>query len=307
MNNYYETLGLSKDASADDIKRAYRKLAMEHHPDKGGDDKKFKEIAEAYEVLSDPNKRSQYDMGGGTKNPFQNTSFEQMFNQMFGNNPFNQQRKKVVPDKIIELNVTVLESYNGLNKNINYAKRNPCDLCSGTGGDRVACSSCNGHGFITRTTGTGFFSQVVRMTCNNCEGRGFNLKNICTKCNGTATNIAMESISVSIPKNVDDGMFLRLPSKGDYVMGQFGDLVLKIKLTPDKNFEKINNDLVYNHYFDLKTVMNEYFEIDHPEGKISVKVPTEFDTSKSLRIKGKGFKGQVTGDLYVKMNIKFNK
>jgi molecular chaperone DnaJ len=307
MKNYYEILGLSKEASPEDIKKAYRKLAMEHHPDKGGDDNKFKEIAEAYEVLSDPNKRTQYDNGGSKRNPFQGTSFEEMFNNMFNSGGFTQQRRKTAPDKIVEVQVTVLESYKGITKTINYARRNPCDLCSGSGGDKVTCSDCQGHGFITRTAGTGFFSQIVRTTCNKCEGRGFTFRNTCTKCHGTATNIAMDTINVSIPKGVDDGMFLRLSNKGDYVMGQTGDLVLKIKLVSTDNFEKIGNDLVYNHYFNLKTILEDSFEINHPDGKISVKVPTDFDSSKSLRIKGKGFQGQTQGDMYVRLNVKFNK
>lgn len=307
MKNYYEILGLSKDATPEDIKKQFRSLSKIHHPDKGGDDNKFKEIAEAYEVLSDPNKRKQYDNGGTQKNPFQGTNFEEMFNNMFNAGNFGQQRRKPVPDKIVEVQVTVLESYKGSNKTINYAKRNPCDLCDGSGGDKVTCSDCQGHGFITRTAGTGFFSQIVRTTCNKCEGRGFTFSRVCTKCSGSATNIAMDSVSVSIPKGVDDGMFLRLSGKGDYVMGNIGDLVLKIRLISDNNFEKIGNDLIYNHYFDLKSIMEDSFEINHPDGKISVKVPTEFDSSKSLRIKGKGFQGQSQGDMYVKLNVKFNK
>lgn len=279
---------------------------MEHHPDKGGDDNKFKEIAEAYEVLSDPNKRTQYDNGGSKRNPFQGTNFEEMFSNMFGGG-FNQKRRYSVPDKLVEIQVTVLDSYKGINKTINYAKRNPCDLCNGIGGDKVTCTDCNGEGVITKVAGTGFFSQVLRTTCGKCQGKGFTFSKVCTKCQGSSVNITMDTITVAIPKGVDDGMFLRLSGKGDYAMGQIGDLVLKIKLIPDNNFEKIGNDLVYNHYFDLKTIMEDSFEINHPDGKLSVKVPLEFDSSKSLRIKGKGFQGQTVGDMYVRLNVKFNR
>jgi molecular chaperone DnaJ len=230
-----------------------------------------------------------------------------MFQEMFNNSSFTQQRRRSAPDKMVEVQVSVIESFKGINKTINYAKRNPCDLCDGKGGDRKICTSCNGQGVITKMAGTGFFNQVVRIACEKCQGKGFTLSNVCSKCHGSETNIVMESISISIPKGADDGMFLRLSGKGDYAMGVMGDLVLKVKLIPEQNFEKYGNDLIYNHYFDLKTILEDSFEINHPDGKLSVKVPLDFDSSKSLRIKGKGFVTNTVGDLYVKLNVKFNR
>lgn len=309
MENYYNVLGLSENATQDEIKKTYRKLAMEHHPDKGGDEEKFKKISEAYDIIGDENKRKQYDnnrnnpfanMGGGGYNPFED--FINKFNQ-------NQNRQSV-PDKVIDVEVGVLESYSSLEKEITYTKKVSCDPCKGTGGERNICKTCNGHGFLEGRIGNGFFTQVIRQTCNTCNGGGFSFKNKCNKCNGSGTQSKNEKIRIKIPYGVGDGQFLRMRGKGDYYNGVVGDIILRIFIKPEKNFDKINNDLVYNAFFNLEDLSKDTCEIPHPNGVLSVKLPNEFDTTKPLRIKSKGFKDLnygLVGDLIINLNVKFNR
>jgi molecular chaperone DnaJ len=318
MRNYYEILGLSKDASQEDIKKAYRKLAVQHHPDKGGDESKFKEIAEAYDTLGDEKKRQQYNfklenpfagnMGGG--NPFGGgPSMDDLFSSFFGGNPFanQQQQQRRAPEKLIDVELSVLESYLGISKVITYNKKNPCNSCSGKGGDRSACMTCGSQGFVMQRVGTGMFTQVIRTSCPSCNGNGFTVSNPCGNCKGQGNREFIESISVNFPRNINNEQMLRVAQKGDFVNGMIGDLILKIKLVSEKGFEKSNNDLVYNAFFNLNDLKNTEFEIPHPDGKISVKFPKEFNTQIPLRIKGKGFKENSVGDLYVKMNVKYTR
>jgi molecular chaperone DnaJ len=310
MSNYYDILGVSKDATSDDIKKAYRKLAIQHHPDKGGDENKFKEVAEAYETLSDPQKRQMYDMGGMKSNGFGNQfggmggDINEMLRNFF-NQGQRQQNRQRVPDKIVDLNVSIIESFLGVSKTINFIKKVACDLCKGNGGDRIICSDCGGQGFQVRQMGSDFFSQMIRTQCNTCRGLGFKIKNPCSKCASSMVNNVMDSITVDLPKGIDEGHFLRLSERGDFQQGIYGDLVIRIRLEPHDKFEKVGNDLIYNHYFDYDSLKSENFEVPHPDGKISIKMPDEFNSTRPLRVKGKGFLNQ--GDMFIKTHVKFSK
>jgi len=306
MENFYQTLGVNENATQDEIKKAYRKLAVEHHPDKGGDENKFKKISEAYDTVGDENKRSQYDNqrsnpfgGGGGFDPFSGgfNPFGDMFNGA-------QQRKRAVPDKIVDVNVGVFESYNAKDKTINYSRKHMCGDCSGTGGDKTNCSICSGSGFIVQRMGTGMFSQVFRQPCHSCSGRGFNFTKICGGCSGEGTKSSVDSITIKLPHGIDDGQFLRLQNKGDWKDGMYGNLVLRVKVQPENNFEKNGDDLIYNAYFNLSDLYKEMLEVPHPKGNISVKLPSQFDSSKPLRVKSKGFNN---GDMYINQFIKFNR
>lgn len=301
--NYYAILGVNEKDSQDTIKKSYRKLAKEHHPDKGGDENTFKKISEAYDVLGDENKRSQYDnqrnnpfggMGGGF-NPF-----EQMFNQQRAQRP----QRPSAPDKIIDIMIGVLESYNGSDKHITYQRKHMCDDCSGSGGDRNTCQYCHGNGFVTQKIGTGMFVQMVQSHCNACNGQGYSYVRVCHSCQGSTTKDKMETLSVKLPHAVDDGQFLKLQGKGDYYKGIYGNLILRVKVKPDGDFEKFGNDLIYNKIFDLKGLKSESFDVPHPQGPLSIKMPPTFDTSKPLRVKSKGFNG---GDLFIKLFVKFTR
>jgi molecular chaperone DnaJ len=303
MENFYQILGVNENASQDEIKKAYRKLAVEHHPDKGGDENKFKKISEAYDTIGDENKRGQYDnqkrnpfanMGGGGFNPF-----EDMFNQM------HSQRKRAVPDKIIEVVVGAVESYKGGEKNITYSRNHNCGGCNGSGGERINCSTCGGQGVITQQIGTGLFTQIIRQSCGSCGGKGFSYKTTCGTCHGSTTTSNVETITIKLPNGIDEGQFLRVQGKGDYKDGMYGNLVVKVKIVPENNFEKSMDDLIYNAYFDLNSLKQDSVKVPHPLGEISIKLPGEFDTSKPLRVKSKGYHGR--GDLYIKLFVKFKR
>lgn len=301
MENFYETLGVKESATQDEIKKAYRKLAVKHHPDKGGSEDTFKKISEAYDTLGDENKRKQYDnqknnpfgdMGGGF-NPFSD-----MFNM------FNQGFRRGAPDKILHVNVGVIESFLGKDKEITYSREVMCNTCEGRGGEKTNCPSCQGQGFFDVKVGGSMFSQVVRQTCNNCKGSGQVYTSVCHGCNGKTTKTKMENIKIKLPHGIDESQFLKMQGNGDYSNGSYGNLVMKINIIPEDNWEKLGNDLIYNKFYNYDELNSDSIEIPHPSGSISLNLPNEFNTSIPLRVKGKGFHG---GDLFIKQHVKFVK
>ena len=317
MKNYYEILGVSKDASQEEIKKVYRKLALQYHPDKNPEGaEKFKDIAEAYETLSDDNKRNQYNLKldnphhqNISGNPFGGTDINDIINQMFGggfNGAFNQQSRRV-PDKVIDIQLDVLDSYRGANKEITFLKKAPCSGCGGKGGERTGCVTCAGQGFITRRSGTGFFQQLHRIVCTDCQGKGFRFNSKCYVCNGETTQNIVDKFSFYVPKGVDNGQMLKIPGRGDFSEGLVGDLIIRILLVSNQNFSKEGNDLIYSKFFNLDELSKDSFEVPHPDGNLMVKLPKVFNTEIPLRIKGKGFVTNTIGDLYIRMNVKFER
>lgn len=303
MKNYFEILGVSENASDDEIKKAYRKMSKQYHPDvnpEGGE--KFKEIAEAYDVLSNPDKKNNYL--NSLNNPFAGSQFEEFFKDMFQNGGRPTQRQRKVPDKILKVGINVLESYKGVTKQINFQRDIACDHCSGSGGDRVVCGGCNGSGTITQIFGSGFYQQQVVSGCPSCQGKGYILTRFCTNCSGVGTLKKFENISINLPKGVDDGQFFKMSQKGDFQQGMYGDLILQIQITDVAGFQKMGDDLVFNLTLDYETLTNEYYTIPHPDGELKVAAPKVFDSNIPLRLKGKGFNG---GYMYVKLNVKFDR
>jgi molecular chaperone DnaJ len=242
-------------------------------------------------------------------NPFGgngNVSYEDIFNQMFGNqgnNPFEQKRKSA-PDKIIKVQVSPLESFKGVDKVIRYMKDNHCDVCSGSGGEQQKCGTCGGVGFQIKTFGTGFMVQQIRTACQTCAGRGYTLVHRCFSCDGKGIKSTTHEITVKLPVGVDDGQYLKLASLGDFRNGEYGDLVVQISMVSQDGFEKMNNDLIYNLFLNLQEIQDDKFTIPHPNGELVINALPIFDSSKPLRLKGKGFND---GDMYVKLNVKFNR
>ena len=307
MKDYYKILEVEEKASQQDIKKSYRTLSKKYHPDINPEGaEQFKDIAEAYDTIGNDEKRAQYDQ---TKNnPFNGgggSSFEDMFNQMFNRgNSQQRSRRKSVPDKVVRVQITPIESYRGIEKQIQYLKDVQCGGCGGTGGQQQTCTGCNGAGFQIKTFGTGFMIQQIRQQCGGCGGRGYTLVHKCTTCNGHSTKSEMSNVNFKLPKGVDSGQFLKLENFGDFKQGEIGDLVLQIELIEKDGFEKMNNDLIYNLFLDLEGIKDDKLKVPHPDGDLMLEQPKIFDTSKPLRLKGKGYNG---GDMYVKLNVKFER
>jgi len=306
MKDYYKTLGVSRDASQDDIKKAYRKMSKQYHPDVNPDGADmFKEVADAYDTLGDENKRKQYD----NPNPFGGGgSFEDLFS-MFNQGRQAQRRRPQAPDKIININITPMDSFYGIDKDINYQIKEECNLWKGTGGDRDICNTCNGHGRVRQQFGSGPFSQIVESNCPTCQGGGYKITNPCVKCNGHKRTDKITQLKVKIPANVDSGDFLRVRGQGDYHSGVGrGDLIIKINMTRDNGWEKVGSDLVWS----TKVTPQEFaslnsLEVPHPDGKIKIPLPEVMDTENPLRIKGKGYRMDPIGNLYVKVGVRREK
>jgi molecular chaperone DnaJ len=304
MKDYYKILEIEENATEDEIKKSYRSLSKKYHPDlnpQGAE--KFKEIAEAYEILGDKTKRAQYD--NSKNNPFGGgIPLNDLFSQMFGNGGFNQQRRKSAPDKIIKVEITPLDSYFASEKVINYIRDHGCNICNGSGGDRQPCSTCNGQGFQIKQFGTGFMVQQIRTACGTCGGRGYTLIHKCYNCGGNGVKSDANQISINLPYGSDNGQFLKLQNMGDFRNGEYGDLVIQLEMVSKDGYEKMNNDLIYNLYLDLDQVRKDKFTIPHPDGDVNITAPKVFDSSKPLRLRGKGYKG---GDMYVKLHVKFER
>ena len=308
MKDYYGILGVDKNASADEIKKSYRKLSKQYHPDVNPEGaERFKEIAEAYDTLSNPDKKQKYD------NPVSNmfggdASIEDLLKHMgFNRNPFGGQRRPSVPEKIIMLDITALDSFKGTTQQVNYKREIACNTCGGSGGDRTGCGTCGGVGYRVRQMGQSPFQQIIQETCPSCTGRGYIITNSCTSCIGKGTQGEFKSINVTLQHGIDDGEFYRVESAGDFHNGVYGNLLLKVRMKKDVNWEKVGDDLVYNNFLDYDDLTNESCEVPHPDGKIVVKYPELFDTITPLRVKSKGYHRERIGDLYIKNIVRFKR
>jgi molecular chaperone DnaJ len=306
MKDYYKILEVEENASDEDIKKSYRSLSKRFHPDVNPDGaEKFKEINEAYEVLGNGEKRQQYNQR--KSNPYAGSNFEDMFSQMFGGggNGFRQQpRRKSAPDKIVRVQISPVESFLGTDKTINYFRDIHCNSCGGAGGEQQACHTCGGVGYQVKTFGTGFMVQQVRTVCNTCGGRGYTLVHKCYYCDGRGTKPNTHEIKINIPVGADSGQFLKLQDAGDFKNGEYGDLLIQIEVVPKDGFEKMNNDLIYSLTLDIQGIQQDKFTIPHPDGELVVQAPKIIDTSKPLRLRGKGF---LDGDMYLKLILKYER
>jgi len=243
-DEYYNVLGVEKDAGQNSIKKAYHKLAMKYHPDKGGDPEKFKHISEAFEVLSDENKRKAYDTGGkdalqgeGGSNPMD--MFSQMFSGNMGNN--NTNRVKKGTNTQYTINITLEDVYNGRNKNLSLS-RNIIDKDS-----VFSCPQCNGRGMKVQKIQMGPMVQQIQSQCNDCNGLGSKYK----------SNKVKENLKVYIPKGVHQGKNIVVDGMGEDILnGESGDLIVKVNILDHDNFKRRGNDL----FIDRKISLLEYKE-----------------------------------------------
>ncbi len=327
--DYYEILGVSRNATQDEIKEAYRKLALKYHPDVNKSkeaEEKFKEITEAYAVLSDPEKRKQYDMYGEEgiysqytqEDIFRGVNFEDifrdfgfdfsdLFKQFFGN--FETGYSLDIEN---DLDITLQDLYKGGKKEINVSRYEPCKACNGTGVEKgsrwITCPECKGAGQIRSYRRTPFGTMVTVTTCPRCLGAGKIPEKVCKVCNGTGRVYSTSKIEVNVPVDISDGERLRLKGQGHYQSGQKGDLYLNVHIIPDLKFKKDGYDLsseIEINYLDaiLGTTVN-FVNIDGEE--IKVEIPRLTQNGDTIRIKGKGFPKPYfgRGDLILKVKVK---
>lgn len=311
--DYYEVLGLSKTASDEDIKRAYKKLAMKHHPDRNPDDssaeEKFKEVKEAYEILSDAQKRSAYDqfghagvdssMGGGAQGFGGFGGFNDIFENIFGGGGRGGYSGPRAGDDLeYRLNLTLEQAVHGAKVDIQIPRRETCDTCHGTGAAEgtspETCTTCGGHGKVRQQQG--FF--VVERACHVCHGRGKIIKKPCPTCRGEGTVQRKKTLSVTIPAGVDDGDRIRLNGQGE--SGEpgapAGDLYVRIQVQPHQIFKR-NGDMLFCEMPLSFTTAALGGEIEVPtlDGKVKLKIPAGTQTGRKFKIAGKGVKSVRSG------------
>ena len=326
--DYYEVLGVAKTASDDEIKKAYRKLAMKYHPDRNPDnpeaEEKFKEAAEAYEILSDSEKRSMYDrmghqafeggMGGGggfgggfsAEDIF--SQFGDIFGGAFGGGGRQQQRAHRGSDLRYVMELTLEEAVKGVKKTITFTAPAPCEPCGGKGSqnpnDVETCKTCHGAGQVRMQQG--FFA--VQQTCSSCRGQGKIIKNPCKSCHGSGVADRQQTLEVTIPAGVDNGDRVRLSGKGEAIRdGQSGDLYVEVVVREHEIFQRDGADL----YMDVPVsiadaALGKEIQIPTLDGRVSLKVPEGTQTGKIFRLRGKGVKPVRTsmqGDLLCRIVV----
>lgn len=343
MKDYYQILGVSKQAPQDEIKKAYRKLAHKHHPDKGGDEKKFKEINEAYQILSDQKKRSQYDQFGrvfeGGAGPESGADFSGfnwawgkpggpdfefdvmndlggMMEEMFGFGGVK--RKKDIKrgkDIEVEIEVSLEDVLRGKEKEIFLHKQNICFRCQGKGAEPGTavneCFSCRGTGQVQQIKKTVFGSFTQHIICPECKGEGQRPENPCNVCKGEGRTIGEERIKIFIPAGVDTNQVLKVEKMGEAGrrQGRAGDLYVRIFIKKHPTFQRRGDDLyILKEISFSQAVLGDEVEIPTLDGKnVLLKIVAGTETGKVLRVSGKGiphFSGFGKGDLYVQILIK---
>lgn len=331
--DYYDILGVKKDASADDIKKAYRKLAMKHHPDKNqgdaGAEERFKEISEAYDVLSDEGKRSNYDRYGDPDGQFHSNfdmnDFMSHFNMddVFGYDPLGGfansffggfTRSRTVnrgTDIRINIKVNIRDVSNGYEKIIRYKRREPCDACDGKGGTAVTCPTCGGQGRVRSNRTVGFTTVSTVVTCSTCEGSGTIVEDACPVCGGTGVVTKDAEIKIKLPRGVEDGDQFHVRGRGNMPNrpgseGIPGDLIVNVTVVNNTPLERNGDNLVYEVKLPFTTLMLGG-EVDVPtlDGKAKIRIKKGTKPNEVMRLRGKGIKNQRgnTGDLLVVVSL----
>jgi molecular chaperone DnaJ len=315
--DYYNILGVDKNADQSTIKKAYRKLAKEKHPDSGGNEEEFKQIAEAYEVLSDEQKKSNYDKYGNSK-PSQggfSSGFEDMFNHFgFGFNQRNQSKNRKGGDLRMNLQVSLEEIFEGGTKTIKYNRQSACMTCNSVGGSEpMTCIRCNGNGFVTEEVRTPFGVMQNVTSCQLCQGDGVVHRNRCGNCGGQGVITKNEVIEIKIPIGVQDGMSMIFQGMGQAVKnGTSGSLIINFNEIPHKKYVRYENDLKYTLKLPYHTlVLGGEANIETIEGtEIKIKIPELNNIGDTLRVTGKGMKrmnSESRGDLMINLDISMPK
>lgn len=317
--DFYDVLGVPKNASADDIKRAYRKLAHQHHPDKsGGDDARFKEINEAYQTLGDQSKREQYDRfgasggarGGMNWNDFQRAQQQggfqygagdfgdlgDIFGDFFG---FGRQRgrsgQRGGSDVQTELSINFADAVSGITAAVDVGGSKVCDVCTGSGAEPGSslgtCSTCDGRGVIDHMQQTILGAIRSQSTCDKCNGTGKIPKTACKHCHGTGSVRGKRTLNVTIPAGIDDGQSIRLERQGEPGPRgtKPGDLYIRIRVRPDPRFRRDGDDILTRRLISVaQAVLGAKVAVDTVDGPVELTIPAGTQSGKLFRMRGKG-------------------
>ena len=332
--DYYEVLGVVKSSSAEEIKKAYRKLALKYHPDRNKGDKtsesKFKEASEAYHVLSDKGRRNNYDQfghaafeGAGGRGGFSNFDFSSTFSDIFGSDIFDdffegfggtrgRGRRRSSDfrgtDLRYDLSISLEDAYNGKKQEINFSSSDKCGTCNGTGAEPgskpISCSTCGGRGQVRSSQG--FFT--IQQTCPECAGSGEQVSSPCKECKGLGKKQTKKKIFTNIPKGVDDGTRIRLSGKGEAGIrgGGNGDLYIFVSVESHNIFKRSEENLFFEFPISLTdATLGTTVEVPTIDGgKAKVKIPAGTQNGKQFRLKGKGMpimRNKDYGDLYIQV------
>ncbi|WP_413575139.1 molecular chaperone DnaJ [Bdellovibrio sp. HCB290] len=330
--DFYEILGVAKGADQDTIKKAYRKLAMQFHPDKNPGDKeaeeKFKEAAGAYEVLSDQQKRAQYDRfghdaftgrgGGGGFTDAEDifSHFGDIFGDLFGGGGQRQQRRnRNEPRRGADLRyvteISLKDVITGLEKEVEFDTDENCKVCNGSGAEKGShaetCHTCGGSGQVVRSQG--FFAMAS--TCPTCHGQGTVVKNPCKPCKGKGRTSVHKKIRLNIPPGVDTGTRLRVATEGEggYMGGQPGDLYVEIRVKPHNKFERRGDDLIGEISVPyIQMLLGGEVEVPTVAGKAHVEIPKGCENGDNVKLSGEGLpslRGSRRGDIYYHVSVEF--
>ena len=328
--DYYEVLGIIKSASPEEIKKAYRKLALKYHPDRNKGNKeaeaKFKEASEAYHVLSDKGRRTNYNQfghaafdGAGGRGGFSNFDFSSIFSDIFGSDSdsfdnffegFGESRRRSSDfrgsDLRYDLSISLEDAYNGKRQEINFSSSDKCGNCNGSGAEPgskpISCSTCGGHGQVRSSQG--FFT--IQQTCSDCAGSGEQISSPCKECRGLGKKQSKKKIFTNIPKGVDDGTRIRLSGKGEAGIkgGGNGDLYIFVSIKNHSIFKRSEENLFFEFPISLAdATLGATVEVPTIDGgKAKVKIPSGTQNGKQFRLKGKGMpmmRNKSYGDLYI--------
>lgn len=313
QRDYYEVLGVGKTASADEIKKAYRRAAVEHHPDRGGDEEKFREITEAYEVLKDTEKRKRYDqfghagVGGSGGNPFgggfngQNVNFDfgdlglgDIFSSFFGGGPSQQQRPARGRDVESAVEIDFEQAVFGTERDLELNMQDTCEHCKGTtvepGYELKTCDQCQGSGQVVSVTRTVFGNIQQATICPKCKGSGKIPEKACSVCHGKGTQTRRQTVKLKIPAGVDDGATIRLREHGEAIAnGPKGDLYINIRVKPHKLFTREGDIILSEEHIDMiNAALGAEMDVQTVDGPIRMKVPAGTQSGTDFKLSSHG-------------------
>lgn len=338
--DYYKVLGVEKNATTDEIKKAFKKLAMQHHPDRpGGNEAKFKEINEAYQVLGDADKRKKFDQfgsdfeqqggfggqswedvmnafrGGGGGASFGGADFGDIFGDMFGFGGGRRSgpRQSRGHDVQVDIELDFKEAAFGVERELNLRKQTACDVCNGSGAEPGSkletCTTCNGQGQVLQNQRTFLGTMQTVTTCSACNGRGKHAAKKCKHCGGDGILAKNNNIKVKIPAGIDDGQSIRLTAHGEAAPhnGVSGDLYVRVHIKASKIFRRDGFDVYTDQEISYsKAVLGANVKVETIDGQIGIKIPEGTESGQLIRLKGHGIQevgGKNRGDHFVRVKI----